>query len=330
MAEQKLDNLDLDAILANEEFAKKLTAKVLDLIGKKPDSGVICQGYFCDMANDDLIKGWKELWKEKLNTLDMEIEDGLTESAIDEYPVSAEELDQVVTEIKTSDAYAKKLSRPDLSRAVSKVLADNEIMRRKGSMKVEAAGDAERMFAPCKPCSPNTASLQPFYCITCGPSDSHMFSECKPCSPNNLSHPFIQCTPCSPDNLSSQPFIECNPCSPNSTNKFSDDPCKPCSPYFSSLFSCSVCGPHNINKFTGPCKPGSPFTTGCKPCSPYNPSKRSYHEPCWQRFESCGTPFYGIERERKTCPGSFDDKKPDIKDLIKELDILRSKLERLS
>ncbi|CAK8715900.1 hypothetical protein H206_00536 [Candidatus Electrothrix aarhusensis] len=131
MKEEKVTKLNMDAVLTDDELVKKLAAKVLDMIRQKPDSGVVCQGYYCDMDKEVPIK---EIWANKLNTLDMKIEEGLAESAADEYPLNADELDQVVTEIKTSDAYAEKLSGNDLSQAVGKVLADNEMMRRKGGL----------------------------------------------------------------------------------------------------------------------------------------------------------------------------------------------------
>ncbi len=143
MKEEKASKPNMDAVLADEVLVKKLAAKVLDIIRQepdyirqKPDYGLVCQGYYCDV--DDRIgdiRDLKELWGKQLNALDMVIEDGLAESAADEYPLSADELDQVVTEIKTSDDYADKLSGNDLSQAVGKVLADNEMMRRKGTMR---------------------------------------------------------------------------------------------------------------------------------------------------------------------------------------------------
>jgi len=152
MKEEKVSTVDVDAILANEELVKKLAAKVLDIVRQKPDSGVVCQGYYCDMAKEEPIN---ELWAKKLNALGMKLEEGLIESVAAEYPISADELDQIVTEIKTSSANAKELSGnakelsgQDLSRAVSKVLADNEMMRRKGSMK-ELGRQAYPLPAPC-------------------------------------------------------------------------------------------------------------------------------------------------------------------------------------
>ncbi len=113
MKKTKGKNIKVDAILANEELIQKLAEKVVDLIRQEPDLPI------------------KNLWKNKLSSLDIEIEEGLVESAVADYPINADELDQVVTEIKTSDSHVKKLTDRDLSRAISKVLADNEIMRRR-------------------------------------------------------------------------------------------------------------------------------------------------------------------------------------------------------
>jgi len=168
MNEQNVSNLDVEAILANEELVKKLAAKVLDIIQQKPDAGVVCQGYYCNMAKGDQAEDWKCVCKKKLDSLDMELEDGLAASVAEDYPLNAEELDQVVTEIKTSEAYAGRLSRADMSRAVSKVLADNEIMRRKGG--------AELMKLDF--------DYKKYFCTSCGPNRSIGFSVCSPCGPN--------------------------------------------------------------------------------------------------------------------------------------------------
>jgi len=62
MKEEKVTKLNMDAVLADDELVKKLAAKVLDIIRQKPDSGVVCQGYYCDMAKEEPIK---ELWGQK-------------------------------------------------------------------------------------------------------------------------------------------------------------------------------------------------------------------------------------------------------------------------
>jgi len=84
----------------------------------------------------------------------MKIEKGLAESAAEEYPLSADELDQVVTEIKTSDAYTEKLSGKDLSQAVGNVLADNEMMRRKGRLMKAETLDYKSCYFPGSPNMP--------------------------------------------------------------------------------------------------------------------------------------------------------------------------------
>ncbi|MCP4365957.1 MAG: hypothetical protein GY800_11770 [Planctomycetes bacterium] len=124
MSEEKKSNMDVEAILADEELIKKLAAKVLDHAQMKPNSDVPL----------------RDIWNKNLNSLDMEIEKGLVESAA-EYPINADEIDQVITEIRTSETYAEKLSGQDLERAVSKVLADNEMMRR-NRLKVESVSSA--------------------------------------------------------------------------------------------------------------------------------------------------------------------------------------------
>jgi hypothetical protein len=204
MNEQNISSLDVEVILANEELMKKLAAKVLDIIRQKPDSGVVCQGYYCNMVKGDPAEEWKYVCKKKLDSLEMELEDGLATSVAEDYPLSAEELDQVVTEIKTSEAYTGKLSRADMSRAVRKVLADNEIMRRKGS--AEAMKFDYKKF-DCISCGPNnkphiTSPLE-LTCLPCGPNNKpHITSpvECLPCGPNNKPHITspVECLPCAP------------------------------------------------------------------------------------------------------------------------------------
>ena len=52
----KLTKPDMDAVLTNDELVKKMAAKLLDMIRHKPDSGVVCQGYYCDMDKEVPIK----------------------------------------------------------------------------------------------------------------------------------------------------------------------------------------------------------------------------------------------------------------------------------
>lgn len=158
MKEEKANTPDVEAILANEELMKKLAAKVLDPSRQKLGSSVVCEGYYRDIAKDDQNK---ILWEKKLASLSKELEEGLAESAAAEYPLNAEELDQVATEIKTSNAYAEKLSSPDLARAVGKVLADNEMMRRKGGIEVAKLTSCDTSINHTSSCSSTALHTSP-------------------------------------------------------------------------------------------------------------------------------------------------------------------------
>jgi hypothetical protein len=267
MTEPKSSTPEVEAILANDEFIKKLAAKILDAIQPQPQGTVThCLQY--SMPPDEQAKERKTLWANKLTALGMELEAGLPESAADEYLLSTDELNQVVTEIKTSDAYTEKLSGADLSKAVGKVLADNELMRRKGSMMGEHSPARCTPFspdAPCIPCSPNNNNL----------SNGGFFGDCLPCAPNRI-------TACSPNNVGF-PGVpnNCPSCSPNSNQPVSPG-CFVCSPNQPSNFpglpngTCLPCSPNQV-AFPGtpihicpPCSPNSnnPISQGCVACSP--------------------------------------------------------------
>ena len=120
---------DLDAILNNDEAMKKIAAKVLDLTHKRPQDTIICKGYYCDMA-DDLSAKQKDYWLKQLKTNEITLDEAVVSSVVKEIPLSEEEIQQTVIELKTS---AKKtLKEAEVVAAAKKVLVDNVIMARKG------------------------------------------------------------------------------------------------------------------------------------------------------------------------------------------------------
>jgi hypothetical protein len=272
MTEPKSGTPEIEAILANDEFIKKLAAKILDAIQPQPQgTGTHCSQY--SMPLDEQAKERKTLWANKLTALGMELETGLPESAADEYLLSADELDQVVTEIKTSDAYTEKLSGADLSKAVGKVLADNEMMRRKGSLKAGAANTS------------GTPAASPALCAP----PAHSFIPCIPCAPSQAGNPWIpgDCfVPCSPYRSSQIPgvpngHLDCMPCSHNQVGTaWSHSICVPCSPSNNQPAThnniCWLCGPSNSHpSFTcSICSPQNSFVSGasniCSSSGPYN------------------------------------------------------------
>lgn len=196
---------DLEAIIKDENAIKLIAAKVLDIIKTIPKEEIVCEGYYSN-TGDQISDKQQTHWSRSLKTHELTIDDEIIQKIIKDIPLSEEEITQTAVELKTG---AKgDLTEEVVRAAVGKVLIDNVIMERKGSLSVGSL--------TCQIGGPSNLA-----CTVCGPFDT-----------NNVTHSY-RCHFCGPNKASS--FKPCLPCSPTASTAHS--PCHACGPFLSKFHS---------------------------------------------------------------------------------------------
>jgi hypothetical protein len=123
-----------DEELFDDEFLDRLAAKILDRMGPgfKPP---YCPGYY-DPPPVDMHQGPIDIWRSALAEARIEVGDEI--AALTKYPLSPQEIAQVVDSMKTSKT--RRVSLKDVGRTIALVLGENELMKRTGDLG-EAAVD---------------------------------------------------------------------------------------------------------------------------------------------------------------------------------------------